>query len=65
MLNIDSHTALLAQIELLNKNLVKSNLSKANVSLIQVLRCYFYGEGHANRRFSLEGSGEEAQFENF
>lgn len=34
MLAVDTHTALLAQIELLNKKLAESSLSKENVSCI-------------------------------
>lgn len=60
MLVTDAHTALLAQIELLNKSLVESNLSKDNVSQVQAFRCDLCGGGHANRRGSLEGSSEES-----
>lgn len=60
MLVVDTHTSLLAQIELLNKKLAKSSLGKANMSQVQALRYDFYGEGHANGRFSLEGSSEDA-----
>lgn len=62
---IDTHIALLAQIESLNKKLVEGILSKANVIQVQARRCDFYGEGHENERCSLEGSSEEAQFANF
>lgn len=65
MLAVYTHIALLAQIELLNKNLAESSLSKANVSQVQALRCDLCGYGYANGRFSLEGSSEEAQFSNF
>ena len=65
MLAIDTHTALLAQIELLNKKLSESILSQANASQVQALKCDFYGEGHTNGMFHLEGSSEEAQFANF
>lgn len=44
MLAIDTHSALLAQIELLNKKLAESSLSKANVGQVQTLRCDFRGE---------------------
>lgn len=54
MLVVDNHTALLAQIELLNKKLAESDLSKANVSQVQALRCNLCGDGHVNGRFSLE-----------
>lgn len=50
MLAIDTHTTLLPQIELLNKNLAESNLSKANMIQVQALMCDLYGEGHANGR---------------
>ncbi|XP_050909769.1 uncharacterized protein LOC127123611 [Lathyrus oleraceus] len=65
MLVVDTHTALLAQIELLNKKLAESSLGKANVSQVQTLRCEFYGEEHVNRMCSLEWSSEEVQFANF
>lgn len=65
MLAIDTHTSLLAQIELLNKKLARSSLSKANMSQVQTLQCDFFGKGHENGRFSLKGSSEEAKFANF
>lgn len=65
MLSLDTHTALLAQIELLNKQLAKWCLNKANVSQMQSLKCDFCGGGHENRRSSLEGVSEESQFANF
>lgn len=37
MLAVDTHTALLAQIESLNKKLAESSLGKANVSHVQIL----------------------------
>lgn len=58
MLTVDTHTALLAQIELLNKKLAEMSLDKPNVSQVQALRCDFYGDGHENGRLSLEGSSE-------
>lgn len=64
MLAIDTHTGLLAQIELLNKNLVESSLNQANVSKMQALKCDLCEEGHANEMWSLEGSSEVAQFSN-
>lgn len=65
MLAVDTHTTLLAQIELFNKKLVKSSLSKANMSQVEALRCDLYGGGHKNVRCSLKGSSEEAHFANF
>lgn len=65
MLVVDSHTALLAQIKLLNKKIAKSGISKANVRHVQPFRFDYYGGGHANRRCYLEESSEEAQFSNF
>lgn len=65
MLVVGAHTAFLAQIELLNKNLAESSLGKVNMSQVQTLRYDFYGEGHANGRWSFEGSSKEAQFSNF
>lgn len=41
MLAIDTQTAILAHIELLNKKLVESNLGKANMIQIQALTCDF------------------------
>lgn len=64
-LAIDTHTTLLAQIELMNKKLYESSLSQANMSQIQALKYDFCGEGHANGICFLEGSSEEAQFANF
>lgn len=55
MLIVDTHTALLAQIELLNKQLAEGCLNKANVSHVQALKYDFYGSGHKNERCSLEG----------
>lgn len=60
MLAVDTHVALLVQIELLTKKIVESSLSKANVSQVQARRCDLYGGGHENERWSLEGSSEEA-----
>lgn len=65
MLTIDTHTALLAQIELLNKQLAEGYLNKANVIQVQALKCDFFGGGHENGRCLLEGISEDAQFANF
>lgn len=59
MLSIDTYTALLAHIKLLNKKIVENNLVKANMSLIQALRCDFNGEEHVNGRYLLEGTSDE------
>lgn len=45
MLVVDTHTALLVQIELFNKKLVENSLAKANVSQVQALTCDLCGEG--------------------
>lgn len=50
MLPLDTHTALLAQIELLSKKLVQSSLGKANASQVQAPKCDFCGGDHANER---------------
>lgn len=65
MFVVDTHIALLAQIELLNKNIDERSLSKANVIQIQALRCDFCGGEHAIGMCSLEGQSEEVQFVNF
>lgn len=65
MLPLDTHTALLAQIELLNKKIAESRLGRANVSQVHALRCDFFGGEHANGRCSLEGTREEVQLSNF
>lgn len=65
MLTVDTYTALLAQIELLNKHLTEGNLNKSNVSQVQALKYEFCVGGHENRRCSLERVSEEAQFANF
>ncbi|XP_050909789.1 uncharacterized protein LOC127123629 [Lathyrus oleraceus] len=65
MLVVDTHTAILAKIKLLNKKLAENNLGKDNVSQVQALTCDFCGGEHANERCYLEGSGEEVQFTNF
>ena len=65
MLVVDTHTALLAQIELLNKQLAEGCLNKANAIQVQALKYDFFGGGHENGRCSLEGVSEEAQFETF
>lgn len=65
MLAIDTHTAHLAQILLLNKKLAERSLGKANVSQVHALRCDFYGGEHVTGRCSLEGSSEEVQFAHF
>ncbi|XP_050915607.1 uncharacterized protein LOC127130683 [Lathyrus oleraceus] len=59
MLDIDTHNALLAHIELLNKKLAESNLVKANVIQVQALRCDLCGGEHVNGRCSLERTSEE------
>ncbi|XP_050877304.1 uncharacterized protein LOC127081059 [Lathyrus oleraceus] len=64
MSTVDTHTALLAQVELLNKQLAKGCLNKANVSQVQSLKCDFYGRGYENVRCLLEGVIEEVQFAN-
>lgn len=65
MLIVDTHIALLGHIELLNKKLVKGCLNKANMSQVQALNCEFCGGEHENRRCSLGGVCEEAQFSIF
>lgn len=65
MLPLDTHTSLLAQIEMLNKKLAESNLGRASVSQVQLLRCDFYGRKHENGRCSLEETDEEVEFANF
>lgn len=65
MLPLYTHTALLAQVELLNKKLIERSLGRANVGHVQALRCDFCGGEHANGRCSLEWTSEEAQFANF
>lgn len=55
MLVVDTHIILLAQIELLNKKLAESSLTKANVSHVQARMCDFCGGRHENERCSLEG----------
>lgn len=65
MLIVDYHIALLAKIELLNKQLVEGFLNKANVSHVQLLKCDFCGGVHENGRCSLEGVSEKTQFSNF
>lgn len=55
MLTLDTHTALLVQIKLLNKKLVKGSLGGANMIQVQALRCDLCGREHANGRCSLEG----------
>lgn len=62
MLPLDTHTALLAQSELLNKQLAEGCLNKANVSRVKSLKCDFCGGGHENGRYFLEVVSEEAQF---
>lgn len=65
MLPLNTHIALLVQIELLNKNLAESSLGRANISQVQALRCDLYGGEHANGMRSLEGESEEVKFANF
>lgn len=65
MLSIDTHTVLLAQIELLNKRLTESSLSQDNMSRVQALKCDFCGEGRANGMCYLGRSSAKAQFVNF
>lgn len=65
MLTVNTQTALLAQIELLNKQLVEGFLNRGNVSQIQALMCDLCGGEHVNERCSLEGTSEEVQFANF
>lgn len=65
MLPFDTHTALLVQIEFLNKNLDEGSLGRVNVSQVQALMCYLCGGEHANERCSFEGTSEEVQFANF
>lgn len=65
MLVVDTHTTLLAHIELLNKKVAESSLGKDNMSQVQALRCDFCGGEHAKRRCSLEESSEKVQFANF
>lgn len=58
MLAINTDTAILTQIKLLNKKLAERSLSQANVSHVHTLKCDLCGEGHANRMCSLEGLSE-------
>ena len=50
MLPLDTHTALLVQIELLNKQLAESSLGRSNLSQVQALRYDFYGGENAKER---------------
>lgn len=55
LLVVDTHTALLAQIELLTKKLAESSLSKANMSQVEALRCDLCRRGHENERCFWKG----------
>lgn len=51
MLELDSNTTLLAQLEIISKQLVATTIIPTNVSLVKTLRCDFCGEGHAIGNF--------------
>ncbi|CAJ2677643.1 unnamed protein product [Trifolium pratense] len=60
--DVDTNTALLAQIEILNKKLAAKTLAEANVSQVQEVRCDFCHGPHANGMCSLEAESEEANY---
>ncbi|KAK2436917.1 hypothetical protein QL285_021877 [Trifolium repens] len=62
MIEVSTHTALLAQIELLNKQLAAKSISEPNVSQVQDVRCDFCQGPHANGMCSAEANAEEANY---
>jgi hypothetical protein len=62
MIEVSTHTALLAQIELLNKQLAAKSISEANVSQVQDVKCDFCQGPHANGRCSAEADTKEANY---
>ncbi|KAK2410681.1 hypothetical protein QL285_046032 [Trifolium repens] len=62
MIEVSTHTTLLAQIELLNKQLAAKSISEANVSQVQDVRCDFCQGPHANGMCSAEANSEEANY---
>jgi hypothetical protein len=62
MIDVNTHTALLAQIELLNKQLAAKSLAEANASRVQDVRCDFCQGPHANGMCSAEADVQEANY---
>ncbi|MCI54383.1 hypothetical protein A2U01_0075633, partial [Trifolium medium] len=62
VIEVDTKTALLAQIEMLNKKLAAKTLAEANVSHVQKVRCDFCHGPHANGMCSPEAEAEEANY---
>ncbi|KAK2370199.1 hypothetical protein QL285_083268 [Trifolium repens] len=62
MIEVSTNTALLAQIELLNKQLAAKSISEANVSQVQDVRCDFCQGPHANGMCSAEANADEANY---
>ncbi|MCI51835.1 hypothetical protein A2U01_0073079, partial [Trifolium medium] len=62
MIDVDTKTTLLAQIEMLNKKLAAKSLAEANVSKVQEVRCDVYHGPHANGMCSPKAEAEEANY---
>lgn len=62
MIELDTQTALLTQLELLIKQLTVTNMAQVNSSQVQVLRCDFYGEGHKNCNCVPERQAKEVEY---
>ncbi|XP_045830999.1 uncharacterized protein LOC123922316 [Trifolium pratense] len=57
VITVDTNTALLAQIEILNKKLAAKSLAEVNASQVQEVKCDFCHGPHANGMCSPEAGG--------
>ncbi|XP_050915571.1 uncharacterized protein LOC127130642 [Lathyrus oleraceus] len=55
VLDLDANIAMLAQLEVIAKQLAKATIIPANVSQVQILQCNFCGQGHAYGNCVTEG----------
>lgn len=62
-LELDLNTSVLAQLEVISKQLATTAIVLENVSQVQPLRCNFHGEGYANGNCVPEGVSVEAQYQ--
>lgn len=62
VLELDSNTTVLAQIEMILKQLARVAIIPANFSQVQTIWCDFCRQRHANGNIVLEGYIEEAYY---
>ena len=59
VLELDTHTTLLSQLEVLTKQLDGATIIPENVIQVQAFLCMFYGQDHANAYYVPDGFSKE------